>query len=209
VSVARKSGSSPHWRQQERKDLYVAKAARQKVRSRAYFKLEQIQAKERILRPGIACVDLGASPGGWSQYAAGIVGPRGGIWAVDLEPMEPLAGVQFIQGDFTSPETREALERSLLEARLDLVMSDMAPNITGNRAVDQPKAMVLAAAALAFSETTLRQGGAFLVKLFQGEGFEDFIKLAGGRFEKVRLLKPHASRPGSREMYLLARNYGM
>jgi 23S rRNA (uridine2552-2'-O)-methyltransferase len=187
----------------------VEKAVQQNVRSRAYFKLEQIQAKTRILQPGFACVDLGASPGGWSQYAAGIVGPRGEIWAVDLAPMEPLAGVQFFQGDFTDRETREALKESLSAVELDLVMSDMAPNITGNRAVDQPRVMVLAAEALAFAETALRRGGALLVKLFQGEGFEDFVQLAGGRFQRVRLLKPQASRPESREMYLLARNYGM
>ena len=179
------------------------------MRSRAYFKLEQIQAKERILKPGIACADLGASPGGWSLYAAGIVGSRGGIWAVDLAPMAPIPGVQFIQGDFTNHETLEALEEALLGAQLDLVMSDMSPNITGHWTVDQPKIMALAAAALAFSETTLRRGGVFLVKLFQGDGMEDFVKLAGRRFQKVRLLKPLASRPESRETYLLARNYGM
>ncbi len=207
--MARKSGSSTHWRRQEGRDPYVEKAIQQNVRSRAYFKLEQIQAKARILKPGIVCADLGASPGGWSQYAAGIVGSRGEIWAVDLAPMEPISGVQFIQGDFTNPETREALKEALPDAQLDLVMSDMAPNITGNRAVDQPRVMVLAAAALAFSETTLRRGGAMVVKLFQGEGFEDFVELAGTRFQTVRLLKPQASRSESREMYLLARNHGM
>ncbi|MEE8237196.1 MAG: RlmE family RNA methyltransferase [Gammaproteobacteria bacterium] len=207
--MARKSGSSSHWRQQQGRDPYVEKAVQQNVRSRAYFKLEQIQAKERILKPGIACADLGASPGGWSQYAAGIVGSRGGVWAVDLAPMEPIPGVRFIQGDFTNHQTLAALEEALLDAQLDLVMSDMSPNITGHRAVDQPRIMDLATAALSFSETTLRRGGVFLVKLFQGEGMEDFVKLAEGRFQKVRLLKPQASRPDSRETYLLARNYGM
>ena len=202
-------GRRQHWREREGRDPYVAKAAQLNVRSRAYFKLEQIQAKERILRPGIACADLGASPGGWSQFAAGVVGSRGEIWAIDLVPMDPLPGVEFLRGDFTSSGMREALKKALHDVRLDLVMSDMAPNITGNRAVDQPRVMALAAAALAFSETTLRHGGALLVKLFQGEGFEDFVKLTGGRFQKVRLLKPQASRPESREMYLLARNYGM
>jgi 23S rRNA (uridine2552-2'-O)-methyltransferase len=123
--------------------------------------------------------------------------------------MKPIPGVQFIQGDFTSHETLRALKEALLDAHLDLVMSDMSPNITGHRAVDQPRIMVLATAALAFSETTLRRGGVFLVKLFQGEGMEDFVNLAGRRFQKVRLLKPQASRPESRETYLLARNYGM
>ncbi len=207
--MARKTGESKYWRQHERSDPYVGKAALQNVRSRAYFKLEQIQAKERILKPGGLCADLGASPGGWSQYAAGIVGPRGAIWAVDLIPMEPLPGVTFLHGDFTSEPVRQALCDALGNARLDLVMSDMAPNISGNRSVDQPRIMALAEEALYFSETTLRQGGDFLVKLFQGEGFEDFAQLTRARFQQVRLLKPHASRPDSREMYLLAGNYGM
>jgi 23S rRNA (uridine2552-2'-O)-methyltransferase len=187
----------------------VDKAVQQSVRSRAYFKLEQIQAKERILRPGIQCVDLGACPGGWSQYAGKILGDRGAIWAVDLTPMDPLPGVSFIQGDFTSLKTLEVLKKAMGGVALDLVMSDMAPNMTGNRAVDQPRLMTLAEEAMMFSETSLRPGGNFLVKLFQGEGFEDFVKLARGRFQTIRLIKPHASRPESREMYLLARNYGM
>ena len=168
--MARKSGSSPHWRQRQSRDPYVDRAVQQRVRSRAYFKLEQIQAKERILKPGMQCVDLGACPGGWSQYAAKIVGNRGMIWAVDLTPMDRLPGVRFIQGDFTSSATLQALKDALGGVNLDLVMSDMAPNMTGNRAVDQPRLMALAEEALAFSETTLRHGGGFLVKLFQGEG---------------------------------------
>jgi len=207
--VARKSGSGSHWRQREASDPYVEKAAQLNLRSRAYFKLEQIQAKERILKPGIACVDLGASPGGWSQYAAGIVGSRGRILAVDLAPMEPLDGVQFFHGDFMAEKVHRELKDALLDAPLDLVMSDMAPNITGTRSVDQPRVMGLAEEALTFSESTLRCGGDFLVKLFQGEGFEDFVKLSRARFQKIRLLKPKASRPESREMYLLARNFGM
>jgi len=187
----------------------VDKAIQMGVRSRAYFKLEQIQTRSRILKPGMRCVDLGACPGGWSQYAAKIVGSRGGVWAVDLVTMEPLEGVHFLQGDFTAEDTHEALREALGDRAVDLVMSDMAPNMTGNRAVDQPRLMGLAEEALAFSELTLRQGGGFLVKLFQGEGFEDFVKLARGRFQTVRLVKPGASRPESREMYLLAGNYGM
>jgi len=207
--VARKSRASAHWRRRETSDPYVGEAARRQVRSRAYFKLQQIQAKHRILKPGSLCADLGASPGGWSQYAAGIVGPRGAIWAVDLIPMEPVAGVTFLLGDFTSERVRQALCEALGEARLDLVISDMAPNLSGNRSVDQPRALALAEEALYFSETTLRPGGGFLVKLFQGEGFEHFVQLARERFQRVRLLKPHASRPDSREMYLLAGNYRM
>lgn len=207
--MVRKSGSFSHWRQRESHDPYVEKATQRNLRSRAYFKLEQIQLKERILRPGMRCVDLGANPGGWSQYAAKIVGGHGAVYAVDRMPMEPLSAVIFIQGDFTTEGTQQALKEAMAGVALDLVMSDMAPNMTGNRAVDQSRLITLAEEALAFSELTLRRGGCFLVKLFQGEGFENFVKLARTRFQTVRLLKPKASRPESREMYLLARNYGM
>lgn len=187
----------------------MARAAREGWRSRAVYKLQQIQSRERILVRGMACVDLGASPGGWSQYAARIIRPGGRIWALDREPMAPVDGVSFILGDFTDPQTLGALRGALGEARMDLVMSDMAPNISGNRAVDQPRAMQLAEEALAFSCAVLGEGGHFLIKLFQGEGFEDFVGTARDRFGRVRVIKPRASRPESREMYLLARSYGM
>lgn len=207
--MGRKFGSSFHWRQRERLDPFVEKATQQNLRSRAYFKLEQIQLKERILKAGMNCADLGASPGGWSQYAARIVGNRGTVWAIDIVPMEPLQGVVFMQGDFSCQEIQYAFKDALADAALDLVMSDMAPNMTGNRAVDQPRSMFLAEQALWFSEIALRRGGCFLVKLFQGEGFEDFVKMVQVRFQTVRLLKPKASRAESREMYLLARSFRM
>lgn len=178
-------------------------------RSRAVFKLQQIQAKEHLLKPGMRCVDLGASPGGWSQYAAQIVGPRGRVWAVDLLPMGSVAGVEFLQGDFTQPETVDALRAALGDERADLVMSDMAPNISGNRAVDQPRSIGLAEEALAFAAEVLRPGGDFLIKLFQGEGFPEYVKRVRSEFNVVRLIKPKASRPESREIYLLARNYAV
>jgi 23S rRNA (uridine2552-2'-O)-methyltransferase len=155
------------------------------------------------------CVDLGASPGGWSQYAAQIVGPRGRIWAVDLLPMDSIAGVEFLQGDFTTPETVEALRALMAGERADLVMSDMAPNISGNRAIDQPRSIGLAEEALTFAAEVLRPGADFLIKLFQGEGFPEFVKRVRGEFGAVRLIKPKASRPESREIYLLARNYAV
>lgn len=207
--MTRKSGRSAHWRQRESADPYVEKALQQNLRSRAYFKLEQIQAKERMLKSGMRCADLGATPGGWSQFASKVVGPRGIVWAVDLKPMEPLPGVDFLLGDFSDETTQQRLLDAVGEAGLDLVMSDLAPNMTGNRAVDQPRLIGLAEESLLFSEATLRRGGCFLVKLFQGEGFEDFVKQSRARFKTVRLLKPKASRPESSEMYLLARNYGM
>ena len=205
--MARKSGSSSHWRKQESRDIFVDKAARENLRSRAYFKLEQIHAKEKILKRGCRCVDLGATPGGWSQFAAKRVGGDGHVWAVDLLPMQPLSGVTFIHGDFTSETVRASLMAAIGDERVDLVMSDMAPNITGNRSVDQPRVISLAEDALYFSEEMLRQGGKFLVKLFQGEGFEEYVTEVRSRFGRVKLIKPQASRPDSREMYLLAGNY--
>jgi 23S rRNA (uridine2552-2'-O)-methyltransferase len=162
---------------------------------------------ERILKRGYRCVDLGSTPGGWSQFAVERVGSNGNVWAVDLLPMQPLAGVNFILGDFTSESIRESLLATMGDERVDLVMSDVAPNLTGNRSVDQPRVISLAEDALYFSEDTLRQGGSFLVKLFQGEGFEDYVAAVRTRFRRVKLIKPQASRSDSREMYLLARNY--
>ena len=207
--MSRRSGSSGRWRQRQERDPYVERAAREGWRSRAVFKLEQIQAKERLLRPGMRCVDLGASPGGWSQYAAGIVGPRGRVWALDLLPMDSVPGVEFVQGDFTMPETLEILRAAMAGEKVDLVMSDMAPNISGTRAVDQPRSMGLAEEALLFATEVLKPGGAFVVKLFQGEGFQEFVRRVRGEFASVRLIKPKASRPESREIYVLARNYGI
>ena len=207
--MGRRSRSTGQWRQHQRSDPYVERAAREGWRSRAVFKLEQIQSRADLLRAGMACVDLGASPGGWSQFAARIVGPTGRVWALDREPMDPIEGVTFIRGDFTDPQGLAALRAALGQTRIDLVMSDMAPNISGHRVVDQPRAMRLAEAALAFAAEVLGEGGGLLVKVFQGEGFEDFVAAAGRRFKTARVMKPRASRPESREMYVLARTYGM
>jgi 23S rRNA (uridine2552-2'-O)-methyltransferase len=207
--MSRRTGSSSRWRQRQDRDPYVERAVREGWRSRAVFKLEQLQAKERLLKPGMRCVDLGSSPGGWSQYAARIVGAKGRVWALDLLPMDPIPGVEFVQGDFTAPATLEKLRAAMGGGAADLVMSDMAPNISGNRAVDQPRSMGLAEEALVFATEVLKPGGAFLIKLFQGEGFQHFVHGVRGRFGTVRLIKPKASRPESREIYLLARNYAV
>jgi len=207
--MTRRSRSSGHWRQQQHTDPYVQRAVREKWRSRAVFKLEQIQAGERILKPGMSCIDLGASPGSWSQFAANLVGRTGHVVAVDLLPVAPIEGVDFIEGDFLTAETLTAVTQALREAKADIVMSDMAPNISGSRSVDQPRAMLLAEEALAFCGSGLKPGGTLLVKLFQGEGFEAFVREARSQFGKVRLIKPRASRPESREIYLLARNYAV
>ena len=207
--MSNRGGSGGRWRMRQDKDPYVDAAARQGFRSRAVFKLEQIQAKERILKRGMTCVDLGASPGSWSQFAARVVGAGGGVLALDLLPMDPIPGVCFIRGDFSKPETVAELGALLGDRQADLVMSDMAPNMSGNRAVDQPRSMALAEEALEFAGQVLGPGGTFLVKLFQGAGFDGFAHSVKGRFGKVRLVKPRASRPQSREIYLLARDYRM
>jgi 23S rRNA (uridine2552-2'-O)-methyltransferase len=207
--MPRRTGSSSRWRQRQERDIYVERASREGWRSRAVFKLEQIDAKERLLRPGIVCVDLGSSPGSWSQLAARAVSPGGRVVAVDLLPMDALPGVDFLLGDFTSAETVRALRERLGAAKVDLVMSDMAPNITGTRAMDQPRSMTLIEEAELFAEEVLRPGGDLLLKGFQGEGIDAFVKQLGRRFGKVKRIKPQASRAESREIYLLARNYAM
>jgi 23S rRNA (uridine2552-2'-O)-methyltransferase len=207
--VAKRSGSSNRWRQRQERDIYVEKAAKEGWRSRAVFKLEQIQAKERLLKAGTICVDLGAAPGGWSQLAARLVGSRGRVIAVDLLAIEPIPGVETLLGDFVASETVAELKERLGGALADLVMSDMAPNISGNRAMDQPRSMALAEEALAFAEEVLKPGGDLLLKAFQGEGIEPFVSQLRTRFATVKRLKPKASRPESREIYLLARNFGM
>lgn len=207
--MSSRGGSSHRWRRRQQADPYVERAQREGWRSRAVFKLEEIQRRQRILHRGGRCVDLGAAPGSWSQYAARVLGPAGRVWALDLLPMEPIPGVSFLQGDFTLPETLAALREALGEERIDLVMSDLAPNISGQRAVDQPRAIGMAEEAAHFAGEILKPGGCFLVKLFQGEGLDGFVRDARGRFRSVRLIKPRASRPESREIYLLASHYGI
>jgi 23S rRNA (uridine2552-2'-O)-methyltransferase len=207
--MPRRTGSSQRWRQRQERDIYVEQATRAGWRSRAVFKLEQIQAKERLLRSGAVCVDLGAAPGSWSQLAAKLVGPSGRVVAVDLLPMDPIPGVDFLEGDFTAPATLEALRRLIGPVRVDLVMSDMAPNISGNRAMDQPRSMALLDEALLFARETLKPGGDFLVKAFQGEGIDVFTRELRQHFKTVKTIKPKASRAESREIYLLARSFGM
>ncbi len=207
--MTRRARSSGRWLQRQERDVYVERAQREGYRSRAAYKLEEIDRKERLLVPGTLCVDLGASPGSWSQLAARKVGRKGRVWAIDLLPMEPIEGVDFLQGDFTDPATAAALRERLGERQVDLVMSDMAPNISGNRAVDTPRSLALAEHALEFARSVLRPGGSLLIKLFQGAGVEDFVQELRAEFTVVRTLKPRASRAESREIYVLARNYGM
>jgi 23S rRNA (uridine2552-2'-O)-methyltransferase len=199
--------SSGSWRERQERDPFVARARREGWRSRAVYKLEEIDRKEKLLRPGMVVVDLGAAPGSWSQYITETLRERVRIVALDLLEMDALPSVEFIQGDFREQAVLEQLEAALGDARADLVISDMAPNISGTRSVDQPRSMYLAELALDLCERALRRGGDFVCKMFQGEGSDAFIAAARQRFERVRVIKPEASRPGSREVYLVARNY--
>jgi len=202
-----RSKSSTRWLREHFTDEYVRRAQAEGYRSRAVYKLLEIQEKDRLLRPGAIVVDLGAAPGGWSQLAARLVGPRGTVIALDVLPVEPLVGVEFIQGDFRETAVLEGLLNVLNGRPVDLVISDMAPNITGIKAVDQPRGMYLAELALDFARQCLRPGGDFLVKAFQGEGIDPFLGELRAAFAAVLPRKPKASRARSAERYWLARNY--
>lgn len=204
--VARKS-SSGRWKQRQARDPYVRRARAEGWRSRAAFKLMEIDDRERLLRRGARVLDLGAAPGGWSQVAAERVGGSGRVVAVDLLPMEPLEGVVVIQGDFLAADVQAQILEALGGGKADLVISDMAPNITGNRSVDQPRAMGLVEAVIEDAGLFLESGGTLLAKVFQGEGFEAFVSAARRKFGSVRIRKPASSRAESREMYLVAGNY--
>ena len=207
MSGPRRSGGS--WRDRQERDPYVLKARRDGWRSRAVYKLEQIDRKERLLKPGMTIVDLGAAPGSWSQYASRRLDGRGRIVAVDLLPVDSLPDVEFIQGDFTDDTVLEQVRAAVGEGGANLVISDMAPNISGLKAVDQPRAMYLAELALDLCRQLLTRRGDFICKLFQGEGTDEFIRDARASFTRVKVMKPAASRAGSREVYLVARNYRM
>jgi len=199
--------SSGSWRDRQERDPYVQRARREGWRSRAVFKLEQIDTKERLLRPGMVCVDLGSAPGGWSQYVTQKLDGKAHVVAVDLLPMDALPDVDFVQGDFREDAVFDKLLELVGESGADLVMSDMAPNISGTKAVDQPRSMYLAELALDLVQRVLKPGGSFICKIFQGEGSEELIREARQHFARVRVMKPEASRPSSREVYLVARNY--
>ena len=207
MSKRRRSGGS--WRERQERDPYVQRARKEGWRSRAVFKLEEIDRKEHLLKPGMVCVDLGAAPGGWSQYVTEKLDGRARIVAVDLLEMDALPCVEFVQGDFRDDEVFERLLGLVGERGVDLVLSDMAPNISGTRAVDQPRSMYLAELALDMARRVLKPGGSFVCKVFQGEGFEEFVRDARNAFGRVRVIKPDASRAASREVYLVARNFSL
>ena len=202
-----RSKSSNRWLDEHFSDEYVKRSQQDGYRSRAVYKLIELQEKDRLIQKGMTVIDLGAAPGGWSQVAADWVGDSGRVIALDILPMDSLAGVEFIEGDFREQVVLDQLLVTLGEHKADLVMSDMAPNMSGMSATDQPRAMYLAELALDLARTSLRSGGLFLTKLFQGEGYDDYVRDVRASFGSVTTRKPKASRPRSREVYLLARNY--
>ena len=205
--MTRRSKSSARWLAEHESDPYVKRAREEGWRSRAAFKLEEIQRTDRLLRPGITVVDLGAAPGGWSQYAARLLAGKGRVVALDVLEMPALPGVEFIQGDFTEPDVLERLEAALGGERVDLVMSDMAPNMMGISDVDHDRSMYLVDLAVEFASKTLRPGGDLLMKVFQGREFQPLLARLRKEFDTVKLRKPGASRARSSEVYVLARGY--
>ena len=202
-----RSKQSKRWLKEHFDDPYVQQAQKDGYRSRAVYKLLEIDEKDRLLKPGMTVVDLGSAPGGWSQIAAMRIGDTGRIIALDILPMDALADVTFIQGDFHEESVYNELLKVIDDRPVDLVMSDMAPNTSGIKAVDQPRAMYLCELALELAQKTLKPGGDFLVKVFQGEGFDAYLAEVKKSFKKVLVRKPQASRSRSREVYLLAREY--
>ncbi len=202
-----RSKQSGRWLQEHFDDYYVKEAQRLGYRSRAAFKLLEILEKDRLITKGMMVVDLGAAPGGWSQVVGQLVEGQGRVVATDILPMDHLPGVEFIQGDFSDDAVYEELLNRILPDRADLVISDMAPNMSGMKDIDQPRSMHLVELALDMAARVLKPDGSFVCKVFHGEGFDDFVKAARGHFAKVLTRKPAASRPRSREVYLVAKGF--
>lgn len=202
-----KNKSSKRWLQTQNKDLYVKKARKLDFRSRAIYKLQEIDEKDQLIKPNYCVVDLGSSPGSWSQYLSGIIDSRGRIVAIDILPMNPIEQVLFISGDFTDEIIQKQCLKEIGEYGADLVISDMAPNLTGIRVTDQSRNMAIAELVYDFSTQILKPGGDLLVKLFEGDGTYEYRQLLKEKFAKVLVRKPKASRDQSREFYVLARSY--
>ncbi|WP_026973052.1 23S rRNA (uridine(2552)-2'-O)-methyltransferase RlmE [Aliagarivorans marinus] len=201
------SASSKRWLNEHFDDHYVQQAQKQGLRSRAVFKIEEIQQKDKLLKPGMTVVDLGAAPGGWSQYAVEQVGMGGHVIACDILQMDPIAGVDFLCGDFREEAVLNALLERIGDNKVDVVMSDMAPNMSGNKAVDQSGAMYLVELALDMCREVLAPKGSFVVKVFQGEGFDQYLQEVRSMFSSVKTRKPDSSRARSREVYLVASGF--
>jgi 23S rRNA (uridine2552-2'-O)-methyltransferase len=207
MNMSTRSKSSQKWLQEHNRDHYVKQAQQDGYRSRASYKLLEINQKDRLLYPGLVVVDLGAAPGGWSQVAAKLVGPKGKVIASDILDMDSIVDVNFILGDFTDPVVLQRILGSLEKGLVGLVISDMAPNMSGMKGIDQPKVMYLVELALDLATQVLKPGGNFVVKVFHGEGFDQFMLELKKRFKRVTVRKPDASRPRSREVYVVAKDF--
>ena len=208
-----RSKSSGDWLKEHFDDEYVKRSQKEGYRSRAIYKLQEIQQKDNLIRPNMQVVDLGAAPGGWSQYAVELVGSNGRVVASDILPIDPLPFVEFVKGDFTEEsvlnEILDVLNTDSPEKkyRADVVISDMAPNMTGVEATDQPRSIYLCELSLDMACQILKPGGSFVAKVFQGDGSEAFLKDVRSHFNKVKIRKPKASRPRSREVYVVAQGF--
>ncbi|MBT4520179.1 MAG: 23S rRNA (uridine(2552)-2'-O)-methyltransferase RlmE [Halieaceae bacterium] len=205
--MAKKKSSSQAWLKEHRDDPFVQQARRDGFRSRASYKLLELQAKDRLFRPGMTVLDLGCAPGSWSQVAVEQVGHKGRVVASDILAMDNLAGVEFVKGDFSEDDVFKKILDAIGDSSVDIVLSDMAPNMSGLNAVDQPRSIYLVELALDMARQVLAPGGTFVSKVFHGEGFDDLYRDARGSFAKILTRKPKASRPRSREVYLVAKNY--
>jgi len=205
--MAKKKSSSKAWLKEHRDDVFVQRAQREGYRSRACYKLLELNERDRLIRPGMRVVDLGAAPGGWSQVAGSLVGAKGRVIATDILPMDTLEDVEFIQGDFTEDAVFDALLEAIGDHPVDLVMSDMAPNMSGVAAVDLPRAMYLVELAVDMATRVLASKGAFVAKVFQGEGFDELFRTLREQYATVLTRKPEASRPRSREVYIVAKEF--
>lgn len=200
----KKSNSSNRWLSEHFQDQYVKEAKKQKIRSRSWFKLEEIDKNNRLFKPGMNVLDLGSSPGGWSQYAAKKIGKKGYILACDILPMKKIKGVNFFQGDFCNKKTLNWILTNLSHVNLNLIMSDMAPNITGCSSIDMPRIIEICKMVFTISDHLLSRNGVVLVKSFQGEGFNEFFAQIKNLFSKIKICKPKTSRSRSREIFMLA-----
>lgn len=201
------SASSKRWLTEHFADKYVQQAQKAGWRSRAVFKLEQLQERDNLIKPGMTVVDLGAAPGGWSQLASQLVGDKGTVIACDILPMDPLAGVDFLQGDFREESVLNTLLNRIDGRNVDIILSDMAPNMSGNNSVDQARSMYLCELALDMCDHVLKSNGGFAIKVFQGEGFDAFFRAVKEKFSVIKTRKPESSRARSREVYLVASGF--
>ncbi|AZL72232.1 23S rRNA (uridine(2552)-2'-O)-methyltransferase RlmE [Pseudomonas sichuanensis] len=205
--MVQRSKSSANWLREHFNDPFVKQAQKDGYRSRASYKLLEIQEKDRLIRPGMSVIDLGAAPGGWSQVTSRLIGGQGRLIASDILEMDSIPDVTFIQGDFTQDEVLQQILAAVGDSHVDLVISDMAPNMSGTPAVDMPRAMFLCELALDLATRVLKPGGDFLIKIFQGEGFDMYLKDVRSKFDKVQMRKPSSSRDRSREQYLLGKGF--